>query len=150
MYQIWYKEFLTDGQVSFYSSLVSCKQILLYRVIILSAHISGIARTAVSFSNDILNSNESNKTYLSASVSKFLMADFKDGSLFYDKYKYRSLKYGLHRYPAWISLISMGRCVPLYTFLCITSSILSMSVCFGKYLWIKFPLFKRSPNSLGF
>ena len=62
MYQIWYKGFLTDGQVSF--------------------------------------SNESNKTYLSASVSNFLIADFKDGSLFCDKQKYRSLKYGLNRYPA--------------------------------------------------
>ena len=57
----------------------------------------GIARTVEPFSNDILNSNESNKTYLSASASNFLIADFKDGSLFCDRYKYRSLKYGLHK-----------------------------------------------------
>ena len=44
----------------------------------------------------------------------------------------------------------MGKCVPFNTFLCITSSMFSMSICFGKYLWIKFSLFMRSPNSLGF
>ena len=34
-------------------------------------HVSGIARTAVSFSGDILNNSESNKTYLSDNVSNF-------------------------------------------------------------------------------
>ena len=38
--------------------------------------------------------------------------------------------------------------VPFNTFLCIILSILSMSICFGKYLWMKFPLLIRSPNSL--
>ena len=85
MYQIWYKELITDGQVSLYDSLVSYKQILWYRVIILSVHISGIARTAVSFSNDILDNNKSNKTYFSANVSNFLIANFEDGSLFCDR-----------------------------------------------------------------
>ena len=67
---------------------------------ILSADVSGIARTAVSFSDDIQNNNESNKTYFSANVSNFLIADFEGGSLFCDRYKYKSLKYGLHRQPA--------------------------------------------------
>ena len=51
-------------------------------------HVSGIARTVVSFSNDILNYNESNKIYLSASASNFLIDNFKDGSLFHDRYRY--------------------------------------------------------------
>ena len=98
MYQIWYKGFITDGQVSLYNSLgVLQTNCLCYKVIILSAHVSGIARTVVSFSNDILNNNESNKTYFSANVSNFLIADFEGRSLFYDRYKYKSLKYGLHR-----------------------------------------------------
>ena len=63
----------------------------------LSVHVSGTAGTAVSFSDDILNNNKSNKTYFSANVSNFLIADFEDGSLFCDRYKYRSLKYGLYR-----------------------------------------------------
>ena len=50
-----------------------------------------------SFSDDILNNHESNRTYFSANVSIFLIADLEVGSLFCDKYKYRSLKYGLHR-----------------------------------------------------
>ena len=66
-------------------------------VIILSAHVSGTAKTVVSFSHDILNNNESNITYLFASVSIFLIASLEEGSLYCDKYKYRSLKYGLHK-----------------------------------------------------
>ena len=72
-------------------------KLLWYRVIILSMHVSGTSRTAVSFSDDILNNNESNKTYFSANVSHFLITNLEDGSLFCDKYRYRSLKYGLHR-----------------------------------------------------
>ena len=53
--------------------------------------------TAVSFSDDILNNNESNKTYFSANVSIFLIAGLEDGSLFCNKYKYKSLKYGPQR-----------------------------------------------------
>ena len=60
-------------------------------------HVSGTAKTAVSFSDDILNYNESNITYLSASVSIFLIVGLDDGSLFCDKYKYMSLKQGLHK-----------------------------------------------------
>ena len=72
-------------------------KLLWYRVIILSAHVSGTARTAVSISDDILNNNESSTTYFSAKVSNFLNATLEDESLFCDKYRYGSLKYGLHR-----------------------------------------------------
>ena len=64
----------------------------------MSAHISGNAKTTDSFSGDILNNNESSKTYFSANVSNFLIADFEDGSLFCNRYIDKSLKYGLHRY----------------------------------------------------
>ena len=49
---------------------------------ILSVHISGTARTAVSFSGVILNNNESNRMYLSANVSTFLIAALEVGDLF--------------------------------------------------------------------
>ena len=58
-------------------------------------HVSGIAKTAVPFSGDILNKSKSNRTYFSDNVSNFLMADFEPGSLFCDTYRYKSLKYGL-------------------------------------------------------
>ena len=45
-----------------------------YKVIILLVHIPGTARTAVSFSGVILNNSESNRIYLSANVSTFLIA----------------------------------------------------------------------------
>ena len=60
-------------------------------------HVSGTANTAFYFSDDILNNNESNITYLSANASVFLIAGLEDGSLFCDKYKYKSLKYGLYK-----------------------------------------------------
>ena len=47
--------------------------------------------------------------YFSASASIFLIAGLEDGNLFCDRYKYKSLKYGLCMYPACISLISTGR-----------------------------------------
>ena len=58
-----------------------------YKVMILSAHISGTARTAVSFSGVILNNNESNRMYLSANVSTFLFTVLDVGKLFCDKYR---------------------------------------------------------------
>ena len=48
----------------------------------LSAHTSGTASTAVSFSGVILNTSECNKMYCSANVSTFLNIDLKVGSLF--------------------------------------------------------------------
>ena len=53
---------------------------------ILSTHSSGIAKTAVSFSGLIFNSEESNRTYLSDKASSFFIANFECGSLFHDKY----------------------------------------------------------------
>ena len=106
----------------------------LYRVMILSTHASGTARSAVSFSKVILNNSESSRKYYSASVLILLIANLEEGSLFCDRYKYRSLKYELCKYPACISLISTGKCVPFSTFLWITFNILSIFICFGKYL----------------
>ena len=58
-----------------------------YKVIILSVHISsGTARTVVSFSGVILNNSESNRMYLSANVSTFLIAALEVGNLFCAKY----------------------------------------------------------------
>ena len=48
-----------------------------YKVIILSAHTSGTANTAVSLSGVILNNSESNKMYHSANVSTLLIAAWK-------------------------------------------------------------------------
>ena len=63
-----------------------------YKVIILSAHISSIANTAVSLSvvDVILNNNESNNIYFSAKASILLIAALELGSLFWAKYKYIS------------------------------------------------------------
>ena len=63
-----------------------------YKVIILPAHISGTARTAVSFSGVILNNSESNRIYLYAKVSTFLIAALEVGNLFCTKYGKMSLK----------------------------------------------------------
>ena len=46
-----------------------------------------------SFSGLTLNNNESNRIYFSASVSTPLNAVIEEGSLFCDKYKYKSLQY---------------------------------------------------------
>ena len=64
---------------------------------ILSAHISGTANSAVSLTGVVtnLNNNESNKMNLSTSVSALHMAFFLLDNLFWAKYRYRSLKYGL-------------------------------------------------------
>ena len=59
---------------------------------ILSAHTSGTASTAVSFSGVILNNSESHKMYHSANVSTFLIAASEVGSLFCTKYRQMSLK----------------------------------------------------------
>ena len=61
------------------------------------------------FSGLTLNNNESSRIYFPASASTLLIAILEEGSLFCDKYKYRSLKYELCKYPACISLISTGK-----------------------------------------
>ena len=48
---------------------------------ILSAHVSGTARTTDSFSGVILNNRESNRIYLSVNVSTFLTAALEVGNL---------------------------------------------------------------------
>ena len=58
-----------------------------YMVIILSVHISGIARSAVSFSDEILNNSESNRMYLSANDSTFVIFALEVGNLFCAKYR---------------------------------------------------------------
>ena len=58
-----------------------------YKVIILSTHISGTVRTAVSFSGTILNKSESNRIYHSANISTFLIAALEVGNLFCAKYR---------------------------------------------------------------
>ena len=72
-------------------------------------HASGTARTSVSFSGLTLNNNESNRIYFSASVSTLLIAALEEGSLFCYKYKYRSLKYELCKYPAFFSFTSTSK-----------------------------------------
>ena len=72
-------------------------------------HNSGTAKTTVSLSEEILNNSESSRTYFSARASIFLITSLEDGNLFCDKYKYKSLKYGLCMYPTCISLILTGR-----------------------------------------
>ena len=52
-----------------------------YRVIILLAHTSGTASTAVSSSGIILNNSESNKMYHSANISTFLIGALEVDSL---------------------------------------------------------------------
>ena len=54
---------------------------------ILSMHVSETARTVVSFSGVILNNSESNRMYLSANISTFLIAALEVGNLFCDKYR---------------------------------------------------------------
>ena len=58
-------------------------------MIILSAHISGIANTAVSFSGIgvILNNSDSNRMYHSSRVSTFLIAALELGNLFCARYR---------------------------------------------------------------
>ena len=55
-----------------------------YKVIILSAHISGIANNVVSLPSIVvnLNSKESNIIYFSASASTLFIAAFLTGNLF--------------------------------------------------------------------
>ena len=87
MYKIWDEKFVANSQICSYDTLVSCKQTGWYKVIILSAHISGTARTVVSFSGKILNNSESYRMYCSANVSTFLIATLEVCKLFCAKYR---------------------------------------------------------------
>ena len=109
---------------------------------ILSTQLSGIAKTADSFSGVVLslNNSESSNKCLSANVSVILTATLCDGNLFCTKYEYTSLKYGLFKYTTWISFMVKGKCIPFNTYLCIIFNILSKSACLGKNLCTKFLL----------
>ena len=102
----------------------------LYKVIILSAHVSGIGNNFVSFLGVItsVNNKESNNMYFYANVSTFTIADV----VFCARYKYKSLKYRLINYPAYISFTVAGKYVPFRAFLCITFNILLISACLAK------------------
>ena len=76
MYFIRYKIFLLIVKYILITHWCPPNRHLWYMVIILSVHISGIARTLVSFSGDILKNSESNNTYFSDKVSNFLIAGF--------------------------------------------------------------------------
>ena len=64
---------------------------------ILSVHVSGTAKSAVSFLGVVTNlkSKESSRMYFSANASTLCMALLLLDSLFWARYRYRSLKYGL-------------------------------------------------------
>ena len=68
---------------------------------ILSTHVSGTTRTAVSFSGISLNNSESSRMYYSVSISILLIINLEEGNLFCDRYKHKSLKYGLCKYPVF-------------------------------------------------
>ena len=63
-----------------------------YNIIMLSAHVSGIANSAVSFLGVVtsLNNNESSSIYFSANVSTLHIAVLVLGNLFWARYKYKS------------------------------------------------------------
>ena len=86
--------------------------------------------------------------YIEPSVptNKFLQ---ELGILFCVRYKYKSLRYGLHKYPACISFTVIGRWELFNTFLCIIFNILSISVCLGKYFWTILLVLTKSANSGG-
>ena len=56
----------------------------LYKIMILSEHVFGTARTVISFSGVILNNSESNRMYLSANVSTVLIDALEVSNLFCD------------------------------------------------------------------
>ena len=96
-----------------------------------------------------LNNNESSNIYLSANVSTLCIALLEVGNLFCARYRYKSLKYGLFKYPTHISFIVTGRWVPFNTFLYMIFKILSISVCFGKYFCTILSVLTKSANSGG-
>ena len=107
----------------------------------LSAHTSGIANSAISFSGEvvILNNKESHNIFLSVNISTFQIAVFVLCNLFWAKYKY----------PACISFTVTGKCAPLRTFLWITFNILSMLTCLGMNFCTSLSVLIRLSNSSG-
>ena len=72
MYRVWDENFVTNRLRHFMTPWCPANKLEWYKVIILSVLISRTARTAVSFSGEILYNSESNRMYLSANVSTFL------------------------------------------------------------------------------
>ena len=122
-----------------------------YNGIILSAHILGMANNAVSFAGVVTNLNnyESNKINFSTNASTLQIAIFVPSNLFWAKYKYKSLKYGLVKYPVYISFTVTGKCVSLRTFIWIIFnffiyiSLLWLNIC------TTLPVLIRLGNSCG-
>ena len=120
-----------------------------YSIIILSVHTSDIANNAVSTSGAvmILNNNESSNIYFSSSVSTFQIAVFVLYNVFWAKHRYKSLKYGLIKYPSCISFTVAGKCIPLRTFLWIIFNILLKWACRSKKFSTSLPVLSRLFNS---
>ena len=50
--------------------------------------------------------------HIFANVSTFYIADLMLGNLFCARYKYKPLKYGLSKYPAYITFTVTCKCAP--------------------------------------
>ena len=84
MHKTWDEKFITNCEISFITPWCPRNKFVWYRVIILSAHISGMASSTVSPSGVviILKSKESNNRNLSARFSTLCIAPFFLGNLF--------------------------------------------------------------------
>ena len=122
-----------------------------YTEIISSAHVSGIANNAVSFLDVVtsFSTNKSNKMYLSAKVSFFLVATLVLGNLFCVWYKYMSVKYGLVLYPACISFTVTSKWIAFRTFSFYYSNNLSISASLVKTFCTNLPVLTQLCSSDG-
>ena len=73
MYKVWNKKLLLIVKYVFMTPWCPANELEWCRVMILSVHVSGTARTAVSFCGVIINNSESNRMYHSANISTFLI-----------------------------------------------------------------------------
>ena len=96
-----------------------------------------------------LNNNESSNIYLPTNVLNLHIALLGLGNLFCARYKYKSLKYGLFKYPNHFSFTVTGRWVPFNTFHRIIFKIVSISVCLGKYFCSILLVVTKSAHSGG-
>ena len=76
-----------------------------------------------------------------------MFTDLELGDLFCVRCKYKSLKYGLNKYPVCISITVTGKCVHCRTFLCVIFMILSISAYCGKNICTNLPVRIRPCNS---
>ena len=83
-----------------------------YEVIIVSAHGSGTAGTAVSFSGVILNNSESNRMCISVNLSTFLIATLEVGNFCTQNIDTCSLNKGcLNIHPVFLLLQPANVCL---------------------------------------